>query len=709
MLQVGTSSYNEFGSDVYTVWFQYPPYLNTAQSFCSNASDFSCFQINVGDVIEAEISLVPNTTEQWNVSLIDVTTTTGFSTLLNLSDSAKSPSEYSAEWIDERPTGIFGPLSLAKFGVGDFGPSFTGTVGNWAGNSSDNKSIGVWVGAVKRYVLVDGSSILATESPLTPYNDSFIVNYGNLTVNRITIPSLIPSGVNVNLIANVLGGTSPVNLNYQWYDVGPDFYLRTPINSSGANTSILNANFTSNTIVVFFVTDNGISPNPIAYNYAYINVSTVPLMLNLTSNSITYGTSDIITLTPYSTADGANIIIGSNVVASGTNTISYNIFGSSPNTLSVGTYNVLGCDTTFNVCVSNVLVVSPENVIIKITNSQGSATANGMQQKIVFDPTNILFSGQVTSNLGNIRFYSNSAELYSWCESGCSSSASSSTFSIRLPFSIGAHSSTNINMTFLPANTGYDGFHAGEAPQLSGSYAAYDNGNSVFPMLYQDFNGTSCPSGWSCSGSGTNVGNGVTVLYSYGSHGIAETTASYGATPGNVLDIYGKYNQTIGTFCNVENSVFGYLYPSWQFTGWACDYSATLVDVIGSTFGTQRPTNSTYHIYSTYFPSSTTATFNYDYGNTETKTGSSGAAPIGIDNWQNNGGNFYMYWVRLRQYPPNGVMPSITFNSNVSSSTNTVAAPLPLCDGAYNNWLRAGVNDALDTVFMLWKRDFPGL
>src|SRR5271156_664765 len=56
---------------------------------------------------------------------------------------------------------------------------------------------------------------------------------------------------------------------------------------------------------------------------------------------------------------------------------------------------------------------------IIITNNQGSATGVNFQQMIMFNA--ISYSSYEANDLGNIRFYQGSNQLYSWCESGCSS------------------------------------------------------------------------------------------------------------------------------------------------------------------------------------------------------------------------------------------------------------------------------------------------
>jgi hypothetical protein len=115
---------------------------------------------------------------------------------------------------------------------------------------------------------------------------------------------------------------------------------------------------------------------------------------------------------------------------------------------------------------------SCDSLITSTNSNTVSGTGSNFQQMIVINPS--LYIAYEASDLGNIRFYSSNApanpsnELYSWCESGCSRNGSTSAvFWVKLPNGIAASSSAAINMIFLPTSTDYDGFYAGEAPQLT--------------------------------------------------------------------------------------------------------------------------------------------------------------------------------------------------------------------------------------------------
>lgn len=157
----------------------------------------------------------------------------------------------------------------------------------------------------------------------------------------------------------------------------------------------------------------------------------------------------------------------------------------------------------------------PTNILaevpITLTNTQTSATQNPFQQQITFSAAT--YNSYEASNLGNIRFFIGSTELYSWCQTGCTNSGSP-TFWVKIPKSLPASvGNTIIDMGFLTVNAQYDGVYAGEAPSQSSTYAQYDNGAQVF-QFYDGFPGTSLSAQWGKStgyAAAFSVNNGLDV------------------------------------------------------------------------------------------------------------------------------------------------------------------------------------------------------
>ena len=144
----------------------------------------------------------------------------------------------------------------------------------------------------------------------------------------------------------------------------------------------------------------------------------------------------------------------------------------------------------------------------------GVPTGTGTyQQLITLDPATYTINSQGS----NILFYaSNGTELYAWLESINSTSA--------LYWIKSYEGSSTINMYVYPSTNNFFSSigYLGEAPQLSSTYAEYDNGVKVF-INYWNFIGSSLPSGWTIpSGSNYTVNNGFIGKPSAGS-----TTAVY--------------------------------------------------------------------------------------------------------------------------------------------------------------------------------------
>ncbi len=319
------------------------------------------------------------------------------------------------------------------------------------------------------------------------------------------------------------------------------------------------------------------------------------------------------------------------------------------------------------------------NVPITLTNSQTSATPSTFQQKITFNPSS--YSGSEASNLGNIRFCLDSAcntELYSWLESctpSCTPTATSASVWVKLTSSIGANGGTlTIYMVFEPASTNFDDNYWGEAPTLSGTYGQYDNGANVF-TFYDNFAGTTLNTNkWttikSTSGVTVSVDNGLTVT--------TTSTSAYGF----VMSPLQTYPLVAETYTSSGDSILG-VATSQSVNGFIAPYSGYSIDwSAGDDYITyQAPTSDTSldEITQATFPAgiwqvtwSATATqyFVDGVGNTYSGTHNGVAiANYGMYIGQSNGvvASSVFYWARMRAYPPNNVMPSVSFGTKAGS------------------------------------------
>ena len=329
-------------------------------------------------------------------------------------------------------------------------------------------------------------------------------------------------------------------------------------------------------------------------------------------------------------------------------------------------------------------------VPITLSNSQNSATPSDFQQQITFSGSS--YSSYANSNLSNVEFTTGSGGtgtvLNAWCESGCSNSASSSTFWVNMGTdTIGISSNVIIYMNFMGSSSPVTNGYTGYAPQLycaSGceqtSYAQYDNGASVFAN-YWNFEGTSLPAGWSSAGANSinyavsnylQVGTGtagtiVGVQYETALTSpllvdtLVKSDTVSGGTPTAGLEL-----STSNTLSAVGLYDDGYLDGNTgAFSSGMEIYSANSVGGLTgiiSTSGASAPFALTNQWLAT---GSEALDVNYvQEVSASDSTVTYGNYYIGyIDSGGIYQHNTVYQWLRTREYPPNGIMPSVTFGS----------------------------------------------
>ncbi|MDG6909332.1 MAG: hypothetical protein JRN08_03090 [Nitrososphaerota archaeon] len=324
-------------------------------------------------------------------------------------------------------------------------------------------------------------------------------------------------------------------------------------------------------------------------------------------------------------------------------------------------------------------------VPITLTNGQKSPTPSPLPVMITPDPS--LYAAQEASDLGNVRFCSDTAcgsPLFSWLE-GCGSSApygacsvasASAAFWVKLGPSIpGAGGTATIYMVFLSKSTDFDGVQAGEAPTLSGTYAQFDNGASVF-LFYDNFAGSAIKAAWNVAGaSGTySVNDGLTVdSYSFPGYSFSLNSQytgplvadSYGVgTNGAWLGVSLSNLQTTSTSYAVTSGAVQWAYPPQGEDG-----IHGLCVSSGCTGFTPNPQTTTSQVV-TLAVNSTTAAESQDYAATVVASGSNpltdypGLVEVG---WSSSDTQT-THWFRLRAYPPGDAMPSASFGIPVESA-----------------------------------------
>ncbi len=313
-------------------------------------------------------------------------------------------------------------------------------------------------------------------------------------------------------------------------------------------------------------------------------------------------------------------------------------------------------------------------------DSTGGSAASGFQQILQFNPSS-QYSAYEASDLGNLRFYQGdmtpSNELYSWCESGCTSSSTSATFWIKTNGLPSGTTTNAITIYFEPQSGSMGQYsgptgHAGEAPQLTALYGQYDNGVNVFTD-YWNFSGTILPSSWSNSGAAVTVDNGVSIPSGASSDIQTAALSSY-----MNLILEGYANQATGITSGMTQLGSQYYYSSSEELGpvWgeqsssntqlnAANYTITAGHLVATTTqisaGTWQIIGDIWQngVITWFAGDSPSATFSYAPPNSPTSA---------LQFYYNGGGSsggeqMQVQWVRSRAYPPSGVMPSASFGS----------------------------------------------
>jgi hypothetical protein len=345
-------------------------------------------------------------------------------------------------------------------------------------------------------------------------------------------------------------------------------------------------------------------------------------------------------------------------------------------------------------------------VQITLTNSQSSAVSSGSQVSINLNWNT--YSSYLSNPVNNYAFFDSSGNLlYSWLESasatttgGISNTATSSVVWVTIDSQIAASGTYTCYLGFYAttsnqlSSTGY----TGEAPTLSSTYGAYDNGANVFNAYFNGNTATSSfsvYSGYTLSKAtgvsgpgGTTINaikvtgyNGNNVVFSFndamsntGSVVESSFSSPNSVNPGTDTGVVGLANNAAaGSVTNAVSANMGYgnsyfdqdymssgtltsdvnpqgtstsswLYATLTYKGpsatsWSAYIAPQLYSSTGGATGTvsNNPLSSATNIYLSQI--STTAS----------------GYPLSI----------YYNYMRARTYLPNGVMPTSSFGSVV--------------------------------------------
>jgi len=339
-------------------------------------------------------------------------------------------------------------------------------------------------------------------------------------------------------------------------------------------------------------------------------------------------------------------------------------------------------------------------VPITLSNSQSSATPSPFQQMIQINEGNYANYIAYNGNFANFEFFTQSGSvLPAWIESNNSGTL---TVWINLPNGIPASSSLAIYLGFaskttnLLSSSGTSGI--GEAPQLScpnpantigcSTYAEYDDGASVF-NFYDNFAGTSLNTnkwlsyssgfsatinnGFTISLSVNQIGSGVSAAYiitsqtAFSPNIIGEAYAEGSSPPANARS-YMPGLITVNSTTEGVEILDRTIYSNMAFSD-GRNNAGSYTDFQGNSsaqYYNNVATPSGYNIIGLAYTGSTN-TWYMNYG---TVVSSSTYSPsgnvyfalgMGIYGGNPTTASMFIYWVRVRAYPPNGVMPSVSF------------------------------------------------
>ncbi len=370
---------------------------------------------------------------------------------------------------------------------------------------------------------------------------------------------------------------------------------------------------------------------------------------------------------------------------------------------------------------TNALTV-PSNIAyylpIKLTNNQGALIA--ANTPISLNVNALEYQQYYFPNLQNAElFFGNGTVINSWLEGNASNEIQRSNLylssniiywlnyswpSTFLPANTGIATTNNIYLgwagnSITAANTLINNFNTGESPFLSNYWGEYDDGKNVF-SYYTNFAGNSLPTSWYSSGN-VIVDNGLTITGGSGSSTRAGIGGQYMGLQSNPLlpsvgvDFYGNIDV-------LSNSITAYPYIGLVNNSYSIIFQSNIQSSPQSVFQVYNGISGTALLYQ--YSSSSPYYFNNPslFSIQLNKSGTNFLAKGAINytkettSLTNNNLDFApnaLYsdfegyigsantviekidWMRVRNLPPNGVMPAASFGNIIKPFTVSISAP----------------------------------
>ena len=324
---------------------------------------------------------------------------------------------------------------------------------------------------------------------------------------------------------------------------------------------------------------------------------------------------------------------------------------------------------------------------LTITNKQSSATPSPFQQMVNITSADNGWQLISNGNFGqNVEFfYSNGTVIPSWLESYTGSNA---IWWLKLG-SIPASSSITVYMGIASTSTNlFNTVNDGEAPQLSPTYAEYDDGANVF-NYYENFAGSGLPSGWqelTSSGDTYTWDNGISFTNNGNGDYVSIGTTS-AVSPAGILELgitSGSDARPTIELATTDTQIEGtqpiYMYEDGYGQSYGMYSGDTQFEVLTTSFidiGNSKTAYNAPIIEGIAWTATGSQLLeivpNYNYNNMETvsesSTSNSLSTPLYIMLGQaasgssSDTGSYTANWLRTRAYPPNGIMPTVSFGS----------------------------------------------
>ncbi len=358
--------------------------------------------------------------------------------------------------------------------------------------------------------------------------------------------------------------------------------------------------------------------------------------------------------------------------------------------------------TSNNVYVRRISISN--SITLKLTNNQDSAVEANTPLSINFNA--LAYKNMESNSLNNtLLYFSNGTVAYSWLEGNLldeqtpanALSLSSNVIiwfkrpntASYLPANTGTPTQNTINIGFAStANNLLDGNFIGEAPELSPSYAKYDNGANVFTS-YLNFAGTSLPSYYQVKNTASyTIDNGLSGSFGLSTYLdiISANTFPYPLIED--LDV-NSITITAGTPVfpfvaeSTSNSITGFVNsvevaPYNGYAATAYYSSEYYLNLFATANGAELISG--YLDPKSIISMAWTSGIESEYENyslIDTANGLQTAVgnyylALGGGTGGGGSGSFTAYWFRARIYPPNGIMPTVAL-SPPSAPTITLA------------------------------------